>query len=70
MYLFLYSLPLFSTNIAQVMPQFPPGFQGASLPQFAGNTGNFGTFRPQFSVPGQQNSNFNQVCATTFPTNS
>lgn len=41
------------------MPQFPPGFQGTSIPQFAGNTGNFGTFRPQFSVPGQSGSNFN-----------
>lgn len=44
---------------AQVMPQFPPGFQGTSLPQFAANAGNFGTFRPQFSVPGQSGSSYN-----------
>lgn len=35
------------------MPQFPPGFQGAALSQFAGNAANFTNFRPQFSVPGQ-----------------
>lgn len=42
------------------MPQFPAGFQGTALPQFANNTGNFGTFRPQYSVPGQTVSNYNQ----------
>lgn len=52
---------------AQVMPQFPPGFQGTSLPQFTANAGNFGTFRPQFSVPGQSGTNYNatQVIWTT-----
>lgn len=40
------------------MPQFPPGFQGAALSQFAGNAANFTNFRPQFSVPGQSASNF------------
>lgn len=34
------------------MQQFPPGFQGTALPQF-GNSANFASFRPQFSVPGQ-----------------
>lgn len=41
------------------MPQFPAGFQGTSLAQFANNAGNFANFRPQFSVPGQPSSNFN-----------
>ena len=40
---------------AQVMNQFPSGFQGTSLPAFVGMAAaNFGNFRPQFSVPGQQ----------------
>lgn len=53
----------FSFIVPQIQ-QFPVGFQGAQLPQF-GNTGNFSTFRPQFSVPGQSSaSNFGptQVC--------
>lgn len=39
------------------MIQFPPGFQGTNLSGFSGAAANFGTFRPQFSVPGQP-SNF------------
>lgn len=36
------------------MTQFPAGFQGTNLPAFTGSpVSNFGTFRPQFSVPGQ-----------------
>uniref|UniRef100_A0A1B0CCJ4 Uncharacterized protein n=1 Tax=Lutzomyia longipalpis TaxID=7200 RepID=A0A1B0CCJ4_LUTLO len=41
----------------QNMPQFPTGFQGAALSTF-GNPGNFGNFRPQFSVPGQPAAGF------------
>lgn len=53
-------LNIFSISVPQI-PQFPAGFQGTSLAHFAGNTGNFSTFRPQFSVPGQSTgqSNFN-----------
>lgn len=40
------------------MPQFPAGFQGTTLPAFAGGpAANFGNFRPQFSVPGQVTNN-------------
>lgn len=40
------------------MAQFPAGFQGTALPAFAGGpAANFGTFRPQFSVPGQLSAN-------------
>lgn len=42
--------------LAQVMQQFPPGFQGTSLAGFAAAAANFGNFRPQFSVPGQATS--------------
>ncbi|XP_067644936.1 chromodomain-helicase-DNA-binding protein Mi-2 homolog isoform X3 [Eurosta solidaginis] len=43
-----------SSNAAQLMAQFPAGFQGTTLPAFAsGPAGNFAAFRPQFSVPGQ-----------------
>lgn len=35
------------------MPQFPAGFQGASIPGFVAAAANFGNFRPQYSVPGQ-----------------
>lgn len=43
-----------ATNAAQIMPQFPAGFQGTTLPAFSGGpAGNFASFRPQFSVPGQ-----------------
>ncbi|XP_061393824.1 chromodomain-helicase-DNA-binding protein Mi-2 homolog [Musca vetustissima] len=45
-------------NAAQLMPQFPAGFQGTTLPAFAGGpAANFGNFRPQFSVPGQLSAN-------------
>ncbi|XP_037933405.1 chromodomain-helicase-DNA-binding protein Mi-2 homolog [Teleopsis dalmanni] len=47
-----------ASNAAQLMAQFPPGFQGTTLPAFAGGpAGNFSTFRPQFSVPGQLSNN-------------
>ncbi|KAI9588380.1 hypothetical protein GQX74_004225 [Glossina fuscipes] len=47
-----------NSNAAQLMPQFPTGFQGATLPGFAaGPAGNFANFRPQFSVPGQLSNN-------------
>ncbi|XP_020717764.1 chromodomain-helicase-DNA-binding protein Mi-2 homolog isoform X2 [Ceratitis capitata] len=43
-----------ASNAAQLMAQFPAGFQGTTLPAFAGGpAGNFSAFRPQFSVPGQ-----------------
>ncbi|XP_034657291.1 chromodomain-helicase-DNA-binding protein Mi-2 homolog isoform X3 [Drosophila subobscura] len=43
-----------SSNAAQLMGQFPGGFQGTTLPAFTGGpAGNFANFRPQFSVPGQ-----------------
>ncbi|XP_055856577.1 chromodomain-helicase-DNA-binding protein Mi-2 homolog isoform X2 [Episyrphus balteatus] len=46
-------------NSAQLMTQFPAGFQGAALPAFTGSpAANFGTFRPQFSVPGQPSTSF------------
>ncbi|XP_037904696.1 chromodomain-helicase-DNA-binding protein Mi-2 homolog [Hermetia illucens] len=46
-------------NSAQLMNQFPAGFQGTALPSFAGTpAGNFGNFRPQFSVPGQPSTSF------------
>lgn len=36
------------------MSQFPPGYQGTTLPGFAAAAAaNFATFRPTFSVPGQ-----------------
>lgn len=37
---------------AQVMAQFPVGFNANNLPGFP--SANFGNFRPQYSVPGQQ----------------
>lgn len=44
-------------STAQLMAQFPNGFQGTALPAFAGGpAGNFSSFRPQFSVPGQLSS--------------
>ncbi|ALC44637.1 Mi-2, partial [Drosophila busckii] len=47
-----------ASNAAQLMAQFPDGFQGTSLPAFtAGPAGNFANFRPQFSVPGQLSNN-------------
>lgn len=56
----------FGNNVVPQIPQFPPGFQGTSLAHFAGNTGNFATFRPQFSVPGQSTgSNFNATQVST-----
>ncbi|XP_036325990.1 chromodomain-helicase-DNA-binding protein Mi-2 homolog isoform X2 [Rhagoletis pomonella] len=46
-----------TSNAAQLMAQFPAGFQGTTLPAFAGGpAGNFASFRPQFSVPGQLSS--------------
>lgn len=45
---------------AQLMAQFPAGFQGNALPAFAGSiAANFGNFRPQFSVPGQPSTSYN-----------
>ncbi|XP_055383518.1 chromodomain-helicase-DNA-binding protein Mi-2 homolog isoform X2 [Condylostylus longicornis] len=45
-------------NPVQTMPQFPAGFQGSTLPAFVGGpAGNFSSFRPTFSVPGQNTSN-------------
>ena len=38
------------------MVQFPSGFQGTNLSGFSGSAANFGSFRPQFSVPGQPNN--------------
>lgn len=38
---------------AQVMSQFPPGFNAGNLPGFAAAAANFANFRPQYSVPGQ-----------------
>ncbi|XP_014090911.1 chromodomain-helicase-DNA-binding protein Mi-2 homolog [Bactrocera oleae] len=47
-----------TSNAAQLMAQFPAGFQGTTLPAFAGGpAGNFAAFRPQFSVPGQLSNN-------------
>lgn len=43
---------------AQVMQQFPTGFQGTALPGFVAAAANFGNFRPQFSVPGQAAATF------------
>lgn len=39
--------------VAQVMSQFPPGFNAGNLPGFAAAAANFANFRPQYSVPGQ-----------------
>ncbi|XP_031349384.1 chromodomain-helicase-DNA-binding protein Mi-2 homolog isoform X2 [Photinus pyralis] len=51
-----------STNqsAAQVMSQFPPGFNAGNLPNFAAAAAaaNFANFRPQYSVPGQPPSGF------------
>ncbi|KAH8418112.1 hypothetical protein KR009_007833 [Drosophila setifemur] len=47
-----------ASNAAQLMAQFPAGFQGTTLPAFTGGpAGNFANFRPQFSVPGQLSNN-------------
>ncbi|XP_026833951.1 chromodomain-helicase-DNA-binding protein Mi-2 homolog isoform X1 [Drosophila erecta] len=47
-----------ASNAAQLMAQFPAGFQGTTLPAFtSGPAGNFANFRPQFSVPGQLSNN-------------
>lgn len=37
-----------------ISSQFPTGFQAAQLPGSFGNA-NFANFRPQYSVPGQNN---------------
>lgn len=42
------------------MAQFPAGFQGANLTGFTGPAATFGSFRPQFSVPGQPSTSFSQ----------
>ncbi|RZC42901.1 chromodomain-helicase-DNA-binding protein Mi-2 -like protein [Asbolus verrucosus] len=42
-----------SQSTAQVMSQFPPGFNAGNLPGFAAAAANFANFRPQYSVPGQ-----------------
>ncbi|XP_019771099.2 chromodomain-helicase-DNA-binding protein Mi-2 homolog isoform X1 [Dendroctonus ponderosae] len=45
-----------SQTTAQVMSQFPPGFNAGALAGFA--AANFSSFRPQYSVPGQPPSGF------------
>ncbi|CAG9761101.1 unnamed protein product [Ceutorhynchus assimilis] len=45
-----------SQATAQVMSQFPPGFNAGNLAGFA--TANFSNFRPQYSVPGQPPTGF------------
>lgn len=58
--MFCFDFNCFIQSSVPQMPQFPPGFQGAALTQFAGNAANFTNFRPQFSVPGQSTAtNFN-----------
>ncbi|EFA09958.2 chromodomain-helicase-DNA-binding protein Mi-2 homolog isoform X2 [Tribolium castaneum] len=47
-----------SQTTAQVMSQFPPGFNAGSLPGFAAAAANFANFRPQYSVPGQPPTGF------------
>lgn len=42
---------------AQVMSQFPQGFNAGNLPGFAA-AANFANFRPQYSVPGQPPAGF------------
>lgn len=51
---FLFILTLHFLLLAMI--QFPTGFQGANLSGFSGAAANFGSFRPQFSVPGQPNN--------------
>ncbi|XP_019868397.1 chromodomain-helicase-DNA-binding protein Mi-2 homolog isoform X2 [Aethina tumida] len=43
---------------AQVMSQFPAGFNAGNLPGFAAAAANFANFRPQYSVPGQPPAGF------------
>lgn len=43
---------------AQVMSQFPAGFNAGNLPGFAAAAANFANFRPQYSVPGQPTPGF------------
>ncbi|CAH0556045.1 unnamed protein product [Brassicogethes aeneus] len=43
---------------AQVMSQFPAGFNAGNLPGFAAAAANFANFRPQYSVPGQPPTGF------------
>lgn len=45
---------------AQVMSQFPPGFNAGNIPGFAAAAAavNFANFRPQYSVPGQPPAGF------------
>lgn len=40
------------------MAQFPAGYQGTNLTGFGGPGAAFGSFRPQFSVPGQPSNSF------------
>ncbi|XP_063922162.1 chromodomain-helicase-DNA-binding protein Mi-2 homolog [Zophobas morio] len=47
-----------SQTTAQVMSQFPPGFNAGNLPGFAAAAANFANFRPQYSVPGQPPAGF------------
>lgn len=46
--------PTTSQPTGMISSQFPPGFQAAQLPGSFGNA-NFSNFRPQYSVPGQNN---------------
>lgn len=56
----LYKIFINSPFSAQLMAQFPAGFQGNALPAFTGSVAaNFGNFRPQFSVPGQPSTSYN-----------
>ncbi|XP_055600727.1 chromodomain-helicase-DNA-binding protein Mi-2 homolog [Uranotaenia lowii] len=48
------------------LAQFPAGFQGSTLPAFAGTPpANFGNFRPTFSVPGQQSISYPSSSGTS-----